>query len=170
MIRCEARILREFKHKRAETVWPAYEGWDKLEVCGGTVTLEVVATEEPYMGGSDPKIEVNAKCTRCRAPYFPGAYIATGGSKVEVLLSRALAAYVEQWQNDPRRPNLEYSPGQHIKFEFEGNELEGRVAATPHDKPDLDMRKLLVQIEAVAPHRAAGPFRYLVIDVEDVRA
>lgn len=167
-ILCEARILREFKTKKADTVWPAYEGWDKLEPCGGVVTFEVRPGYEPYMGGADAKIEVEATCSRCRAPYYPGAFIVSGGSQVEKLLTRALTEFVGRWQCSSQRPYREYAPGQHVNFESNGVEYAGRISSTPFDDPSLEMRRLKVMIET--PGERIDPTRVVEISVEAIRA
>lgn len=166
-VTCEARILREFKTKKAESVWPAYEGWDKLEACGGAVTFEVRPGYEPYMGGADAKIEVEATCSRCQYPYYPGAYVVTRPD-VSKLLTRALGDFVGRWQRDHQRPNCEYATGQHVRFvDSEGVEYAGRISSTPFDDPSLGMRWLKVMIET--PGERINPTRIVEISVAAVR-
>ena len=75
-MKCTSRILKEYKTKKADCMWPetVYGPSDvgTLEVCGGNVVVEVAATDEPEYGGHYATLGMKASCSRCKHPYFPG--------------------------------------------------------------------------------------------------
>ena len=75
-MKCESRILKEYKTKKTDCQWPeTYYGptdVGTLPVCGGDVTVKLRAIAEPDWGGSHPVMEVDAVCTKCKYPWWPG--------------------------------------------------------------------------------------------------
>ena len=75
---CQARIVREFKRRKAETRWPETtygpvpDAQLPVEPCLGAVTVTLKAVDEPYFGGSSATLEADWVCTRCAMPYVPG--------------------------------------------------------------------------------------------------
>jgi len=41
-----------------------------FEVCDGDISIEILAEDEPYMGGTSAKLEVKYKCTKCSCNYY----------------------------------------------------------------------------------------------------
>jgi hypothetical protein len=81
-MKCQARIMREYKKKRADSLWPEYHTgqpsqWlDQYpEVCGGDVTVQIKAgwSGSCACSGSS-ELELEASCSRCASPYWPGRY------------------------------------------------------------------------------------------------
>jgi hypothetical protein len=80
MPKCQALIAREYKTKKADVNWPYCwpNGYNSPavktsftgEVCGGDVTIRARAYDEGYHGGHSAELEINATCTRCRAPFY----------------------------------------------------------------------------------------------------
>lgn len=77
-MKCQARIVREYKTKKADVVWPECLGGPVPEhlvhpVCGGDVKADVCV---PYSGcaccGDSPEVKVELTCSRCKNPYIPG--------------------------------------------------------------------------------------------------
>lgn len=75
-MKCQSRILKEYKMKKADCIWPetVYGPTDTgtLPVCGGDVTVKIRAVAEPDWGGTYPKIEIEAICTKCTHPWWLG--------------------------------------------------------------------------------------------------
>ena len=73
---CQARIIKEYKTKKADCMWPesSYGPTDvgTLPICGGNVVVTLQAIQEPDWGGSYPKINIEAICTKCKCPWWPG--------------------------------------------------------------------------------------------------
>ena len=76
MLICQARIIKEYKSRKADCMWPesVYGPNDvgTLPLCGGAVNVRVKAVAEPDWGGTYPKIEIDAKCSKCNWPWWPG--------------------------------------------------------------------------------------------------
>lgn len=80
MLKCESRIIREYKTLKADPLWPrcvygdapAEELEKYPEVCGGDVTTVLVAKDEPDWGCTYAKLELEMTCSRCKAPYVSG--------------------------------------------------------------------------------------------------
>lgn len=87
-LKCQARIVREYKTRKAEVCWPetVYGATPEEllakypEACGGDVTVKVKAVDEPYFGGASAKLEVEWTCSRCREPYVPGRFEVDGAA------------------------------------------------------------------------------------------
>lgn len=80
-MKCQARIVKTYKTKKANCVWPETvygpvpeESLEWKEVCGGDLTAKVRAVDDPYYGGSSADLELEVECSRCRAGYFPGIF------------------------------------------------------------------------------------------------
>ena len=73
---CSSRILREFKVAKADCMWPesVYGPVDTGDwpLCGGDVTVKVRCVNEPDWGGTYAKMEIDAQCSKCKHPYWPG--------------------------------------------------------------------------------------------------
>lgn len=82
IIRCEARIARRFKTVKAESVWPenqlgekfAFAKHAKYPACDGEVTITAKCEGEPYMGGVDYALAIEATCSVCKSPFVRGLY------------------------------------------------------------------------------------------------
>lgn len=76
-LKCEARIVRTFKKAKSECVWPFFGSEfktpnpeaEKYPECGGAVTVKVVIEQEPYYGGCDQRLAIQAACSRCKMPF-----------------------------------------------------------------------------------------------------
>ena len=75
-MKCESRILKEYKTTKADMMWPEtrYGPNDTgtLPVCGGDVKVILKAVDEPYFGGCSSRLELNATCSKCKWPFWPG--------------------------------------------------------------------------------------------------
>ena len=75
-MRCQSRILKEYKPARADCMWPecTYGPVDvgTLPECGGNVTVKVRCVNEPEWGGTSARMEIQATCTKCMHPWWPG--------------------------------------------------------------------------------------------------
>lgn len=93
---CGAKIQREFKHAKADSVYPTsqFAKPDQID-CGGDITLTL-----SYLGGdpcncgdycycSDPEFHIDAYCSRCKYPYFEGIAEFTSGDARDAI-ERAL--------------------------------------------------------------------------------
>lgn len=97
MIHCQARIITTYKSRKFKSVWPVHQSGVNDRVpptapqCNGDVTLQVIAVDEPEMGGHYAKTEVIITCTRCQSPYFPGIMtLQIGGMTAERAISNIL--------------------------------------------------------------------------------
>jgi hypothetical protein len=77
-MKCQARINRIYKTRKAAVVWPETvfgpnaDIEDYPEVCGGDVTVTIRAVDEPDWGSSYARLTLDAVCTRCDYPWWPG--------------------------------------------------------------------------------------------------
>lgn len=79
MLKCQSRILKTYHKAKADPVWPFIQAAtfekipdsiaEDLEVCGGNVSIDVSAVDEPDWGGTYATLEVKTTCTRCKTPY-----------------------------------------------------------------------------------------------------
>lgn len=119
-LKCQSRIVKTFKTKKAECRWPEIPGGLQdnfklipnpdaadLPVCGGDVTITVDAIDEPDWGGTYAKLDVKATCSRCRQPYFPGVHKMVGALSlsdfVTELVTEALVARQRAYVLDEKR-------------------------------------------------------------------
>jgi hypothetical protein len=99
-MRCQARIVKEFKSRKADVCWsecasgPCPDNVTKYPECGGNLTVKIVNENEPYYGGTDTVMRVHTVCTRCKMPYFDGIlkmrYIPPDGFDLTPYLERGL--------------------------------------------------------------------------------
>ena len=76
---CESRIVKEYKTRKADCIWPESlsgpnENIECFPICGGALTISVAIDDD---GGcrccSGPgHIVIRLDCDRCRYPYIPG--------------------------------------------------------------------------------------------------
>lgn len=79
-MQCQARIVREYKTRKADVRWPETvygpvmdAEIHTLPVCGGDVTLKVEIEHSGCSCCSGPgQIVIVATCSRCKHPYVPG--------------------------------------------------------------------------------------------------
>ena len=75
-MKCQARILKTYKTKKADGMWPesTYGPNDvgTLPICGGDVRVVVKAENMPDWGGTYAQMEIDASCTKCTHPWWPG--------------------------------------------------------------------------------------------------
>lgn len=118
MVKCTARIVKTYKTKKADVVWPEtvygkteleYEvlpgvRLDSLEVCGGEITLRVRAGTDgcPCCSGTT-QLEVEVTCTRCKVPYFPRIFELNGVNPEEAV-SRLVNDGIDAWSQVPPVP------------------------------------------------------------------
>ena len=76
---CEARILKEYPSKKADSMWPesTYGPNDvgTLPICGGRLTITVGVEDTDYgcHSCSGPgRVVIKLVCSRCQWPYIPG--------------------------------------------------------------------------------------------------
>ena len=76
---CESRILKEYKSKKADSMWPEslYGPSDvgTLPICGGRLAITVGTNNDGdgcrCCNGPD-RIVIKLVCSRCQWPYIPG--------------------------------------------------------------------------------------------------
>ena len=77
---CESRIVKEYKTRKADCMWPDSlygrdVSADPYPICGGALTITVKVDDD---GGdchccSGPgRIVIELTCTKCKYPYIPG--------------------------------------------------------------------------------------------------
>lgn len=71
---CMSDITREFKTRKAECVWPVYDGaiqpsYQYKNACFGRVTATLKAVDEPYFGGTSAELHIEWTCSRCTMPF-----------------------------------------------------------------------------------------------------
>lgn len=87
MVKCQARIKREFKKARAESVWPQRVNYDrktnakiledipehlKYPECGGELRMGISVGIDGGCGCcGTAEVSVDVYCSRCSTPYFP---------------------------------------------------------------------------------------------------
>lgn len=85
MIRCQSKIVKEFKTRKPQSCYPKVMGPNNSlvdnpdgigkETCGGEVTITVKAVDEPdYVSDHYAVLEVEVTCERCGWPYFDGMH------------------------------------------------------------------------------------------------
>ncbi len=60
-----------FLYKDADNKFDIFARNGEMYECQGKVTAEIVAEDEPYMGGSSASLEVIFKCDTCGHTYYP---------------------------------------------------------------------------------------------------
>lgn len=91
-MKCQSRIWKEYKSRKADPVWPethdgpitVVHGTTKLitelPICGGDVVVTLVAANEPYMGGTYASLEAKFTCSRCKLPWIPKRFAIEGAA------------------------------------------------------------------------------------------
>jgi len=101
MIRCKSRIVRTFKTRKAEAIWPeTVHGPQKPDLlekypeeCGGEIHIgvEILGGGGCCCSYETPSIEMEVRCSKCNCPYFEGIFEIHGGGTEAV--ERALNGY-----------------------------------------------------------------------------
>lgn len=78
-MKCQSHILRTYKTRKAEPIWPETTHGPNLDaqrypVCGGNVTVKVKVVNEPEWGGNYAKMELEWTCTNCKMPWVPSRF------------------------------------------------------------------------------------------------
>jgi hypothetical protein len=86
-------------------------GWtlrDDVTVCPGEIKVEIVARDEPVMGGSYAVLEIDYKCDHCGNTHFPS--LPSDGESLSRLLEDAIIekdderTWHKQWPGDADSP------------------------------------------------------------------
>lgn len=89
-MKCQARILRDYKTTKADCMWPETQYGPSdvgtLLVCGGEVTVKASAVNEPEWGGSYARLEISCVCSRCKHPYFKGRLTLDHQTEIDITL------------------------------------------------------------------------------------
>jgi hypothetical protein len=98
MLICRSRILKDYKSRKADCVWPRYlaEHPEKgpLSECGGEITVVVKAVDEPdYHSDHYADLKIELTCSRCKFPFVPG--VSGEERSKESILEEALVFWLE---------------------------------------------------------------------------
>jgi hypothetical protein len=73
---CQSHILKEYKTKKADCMWPEsnYGPTDvgTLPVCGGSIKAELEVDHEGGYGWCNVRPTIKLTCSKCQHPYIPG--------------------------------------------------------------------------------------------------
>lgn len=75
MRKCLSRVYKVVKtgKRRNRVCWPQTLNpteAKRLLICGGDITVELKAINEPYYGGSSAALELEVTCSLCDNPFF----------------------------------------------------------------------------------------------------
>lgn len=120
---CQARIVDEYKTRKADSVWPvaAYGGEaDPLSLpeCGGNLTLETLlgddggCSDPECCGGANYHVALELTCSRCQYPYHKDVgenYSGYGGEKK---INEILKEWMERDEARPTEAESETLKGE----------------------------------------------------------
>lgn len=66
---CQARIMKEFKTRKADSAHPNFKDFDKYAPCNGEITITALVKSVADWGSTDYILAVEIDCSRCKYPY-----------------------------------------------------------------------------------------------------
>lgn len=101
-MKCQARIVREYKTKKADSIYPFIPATGEAnevegkEICGGTLSVSCSISDGGCSCcGSGPELDIYLVCSRCKYPWASEKlYSAMSSYQAEKFVGELLEKYI----------------------------------------------------------------------------